>query len=51
MNIEDMTHEQLLDYLSGESIMKLGRGSSIRDIVWMVFEATCRWNQDKKKKK
>lgn len=53
MDVTKLTVEELLDFLAGSAIIKLGQGSTIRNIIWEVFDATSRWQneQDKKKKK
>lgn len=49
--IEEHSYEELIDLLSGNAIMSLGRGSSMRDIVSSIMLSTNMWTWELAKKK
>lgn len=48
---EEFTYEELLDSMTGNAIMNLGRGKSMRDIVSEIMHSTNMWTWEIAKKK
>lgn len=49
--IEELSYEELLDSLTGNAIMNLGQGKSMRDIVSSIMLSTNMWTWELAKKK
>jgi len=47
--LKDYSYTELVTYLSGMSIMYLGEGKSIRDIVGLTTDLALRWKAEKDK--
>jgi hypothetical protein len=51
MDFTKMSMDELHRWMTGQAIMMLGDGNSMRNITWFIFDTTLRWNQAQKETK